>query len=295
MTDKIRPWKTSLHGGHSGEFCDHADGSLAEILEAAVARGCSVYGVSEHAPRVSGDLLYDEERAMGYTVETLLQIFDAYAVRLDELVGHFRGKLTILRGFESEVVPTDRYVEVMLGLREQYNFDYMVGSVHHVAGFIIDYRADHFEAAQAACGGLEGLAVRYYETYASMVRNLRPEVAAHFDLVRRNAPGDAEVATPRAREAAFAALEAVRDADCILDINTGGYRKGLGRPYPAPWVLAEARRLGIPVCFGDDAHRPSEVASHFDEARQYLLDHGYTAITALEPSATGLQRREIVL
>ncbi len=30
------PWKVSLHGGHSGQFCDHAKGSLREIVEAAI-------------------------------------------------------------------------------------------------------------------------------------------------------------------------------------------------------------------------------------------------------------------
>lgn len=278
MADSV-PWMVSLHGGHSGEFCDHAEGTLASLLDAAVARGFRVYGVSEHAPRVSPELLYAEEIAQGWDVAHLLRLFDAYAARLEAMSCAYRGRLTVLRAFETEVVPTDRYVEVMLGLRAQYGFDYVVGSVHHVAGHIIDYRREHFEAAVAECGGLEGMAIRYYETYAQMLRDLRPEVAAHFDLVRKNAPSEERVATPAVREAAFAALAEAARAGVILDINTGGYRKGLGRPYPAPWILAEARRLGIGVCLGDDAHRPSEVGANFAEARAYLIENGYSAIT----------------
>ena len=45
-------WKTSLHGGHSGEFCEHASATLRELLEAAVEFGFDTFGVSEHAPRV---------------------------------------------------------------------------------------------------------------------------------------------------------------------------------------------------------------------------------------------------
>lgn len=286
---------TSLHGGHSGEFCDHAEGTLLDILEAACKSGCTLYGVSEHAPRVEERYLYEEERAMGWDVDRLLRQFDAYAARVSELATHFQGRMTVLRGFETEVVPEDRYVEVMLGLRERYRFEYIVGSVHHVAGYIVDYRADHFAAAAAVCGGIEGLAVRYYEVYGQMARDLRPEVAAHFDLIRRNAPDDAAVSTPQVQEAAFAALAEVARCGAILDINTGGYRKGLGRPYPAPWVLAEARRLGIPVCFGDDSHRPSEACAGIPEARDYLLENGYTNITKLVPEAGGLVKSAVAL
>ena len=282
------PWKVSLHGGHSRAYCDHADDTLEDLLATAAAAGCAIYGVAEHAPRVDASLLYREEIAAGWTVDTLLQMFDAYAERVTALAAQYRGAMTVLRGFESEVVPTDRYAEVMLGLRAQYGFDYLVGSVHHVGGRIIDYRKDEFDAAVAECGGLEGLAVRYYETYRDMILALRPEVAAHFDLVRRNAPDEASIATPRARAAAQEALAAVKQVGAILDINTAGYRKGLARPYPAPWVLAEARALGIPVCFGDDAHRVSEVLAGFDEARAYLLENGYDAITALVPGSNGL-------
>ena len=282
-----RPWKVSLHGGHSGEFCDHALGTLEEILEAAARFGCPTYGVTEHAPRVSAGLLYEEEKAQGWTVDTLLEIFERYVATLDRLAEKFKGGLTVLRGFECEVVPADCYVEVMLGLKAKYRLDYMVGSVHHVEGHIIDYRIESFDASVALCGGMDGFAERYYQTYARMLTDLRPEVAAHFDLVRRHAPDEESIAGPRARAAAFAALRTVKETGAILDINTGGYRKGFGRPYPAPWILEEARRLEIPVCFGDDSHGPDDVGSHFDAARRYLLAHGYREVTTLAPAAGG--------
>lgn len=289
------PWLVSLHGGHSGEFCDHAEGTLAGIVAAACAQGFTVYGVTEHAPRLEPGLLYEEEKEMGWTSDTLVHMFDHYAARVAALAQEYRGKLEVLRGFEAEVVPREVYVARALDLKRQYQFDYLVGSVHYVAGYIIDYRKERFDAACAASGGLEGMCIAYYRDYAAMCRDLKPEVAAHFDLVRRNAPDEECIATPAIREAAFAALEAVKASGAILDINTGAYRKGFGRPYPAPWILREARRLGIPVCFGDDSHRASEVGSHFAQARQYLLDHGYTGITALRRGEGGLMQVKIPL
>jgi histidinol-phosphatase (PHP family) len=288
-------WNVSLHGGHSRAYCDHADSTLEELLDAAVARGMTVYGVTEHAPRVEAHRLYDEEIALGWDVATLDRMFSAYARTLEALQARYAGRLDVVRGFEAEVIPEDRYVDVMLGYREQYRFEYLVGSVHWVAGHIIDYRREHFEAALESCGGLEALAVRYYETVAEMARALRPEVLGHFDLIRKYAPDEASIATPSIRAAASAALDAIRDAGCILDINTAGYRRGFGRPYPAPWILEAVRERGIPCCFGDDSHSVAQVGAGIAEARQYLIDHGVDEVIVLRHVDGRLERGRVPL
>lgn len=289
------PWKVSLHGGHSSAYCDHAHSPLREMVEAAVAAGLDTYGMTEHAPRVEPRYLYPAEVKMGWNVATLEAMFEAYAGESAALKGEYAGCITLLRGFEAEVVPEDRYVDLMLGYRRRFGFDFMVGSVHHVAGHIIDYTPEQFQAAVAACGGLEKLCIRYYETLAEMVPALQPEVVAHFDLVRRYGPDEAAVGTPKIRAAAERALEAVRAQGAILDINTAGYRKGLGRPYPAPWILERAREMRIPCCFGDDSHRVREVGAGLEDARAYLLANGIREICALTPEAQGLARRVIAL
>ena len=94
----------SLHGGHSGEFCDHAEGSLRDTLEAAVAFGFHTFGVSEHAPRDGAQFLYAEELEGGWDVARLWSTFDDYAVTVNRLAEEFADRLVVLRGFEAEVV-----------------------------------------------------------------------------------------------------------------------------------------------------------------------------------------------
>ena len=291
----VHSWKVSLHGGHSSAFCDHADSPLEEIIEAAIAAGCPIYGIAEHAPRVEAHRLYDEERAMGWDLATLDRMFTEYAATLDRLIPRYADRIMLLKGFEAEVIPEDRYVELMLGYRERLGFEYIVGSVHWVAGEIIDYRQEHYDRAVEACGGIEGLAVRYYETLAEMARRLRPEIVGHPDIVSKLAPSEAAVSTPKARAAAMAALEAVREAGCILDVNTGGYRKGFGRPFPAPWFVQAAHAMGIPFCFGDDSHRAAQAGAGIREARDYLLGLGVPTITALMREGGEIVRRIIPL
>ena len=288
-------WMASLHGGHCGEFCEHAQGTLQEVLDTAVEVGFRTYGLSEHAPRYEQGHIYDSERAKGYTLGRLGLEFERYAAESRRMQRLFEGRLSVLRGFEAEVVPCDRYAELMQGLRSRHGFDYMVGSVHHVGGISIDESPHKFRAAVDACHGLEPFAVRYYETVRRMIEDLRPEVVGHFDLLKLHAPAGANLSTPRVRLAAEEALAAARSAGCILDLNTAGWRKGLEEPYPGPWIVRAANAAGIPFCFGDDSHGPSQVGYGIEQARQYLLANGVSTVTVLESSGQALAQQVVPL
>ena len=296
MTNRETPeWKVSLHGGHSGAYCDHASGTLRETLEAAVAAGYHTFGVSEHAPRLGEHLLFKEEVAMGWDVPRLESNFETYARDVQALSDEFDGRITVLRGFECEVVPTAKYREIMLGLRERFDFEYMVGSVHYVDEISIDGPPELFEKAVVQHGSLEALAVAYYRAVADMIEALRPEVVGHLDLIRRNAPSAESVETPAIRKAARDALEAARAHACILDLNTAGYRKGLGTPYPAPWLLTTAHQMGLPFCFGDDSHSAVQVGAGIDEARAYLLEHSIEHVTVLVREDGAVVKKQVSL
>lgn len=291
-------WKVSLHGGHSGEFCEHARGSLRETIEAAVAAGYRTFGVSEHAPRSEERFLYDSEREKGYNAARLQQDFAAYAAEVRRLAAAYAGRITVLCAFETEVVPAAGYRQAMPALQRRYAFDYMVGSVHHVHEIPIDAAQEDFDAAVEACGGLEALCAAYYEQVAEMIAALRPQVVGHLDLIRRNAPRGGALETPKIRKAADRALEAARACGAILDLNTAGRRKGLSAPYPAPRLVRRAAAMGIPFCFGDDSHGPDEVGGGIDAARAYLLENGVASIDVLargaSSAADGGVRRETV-
>ncbi|HEV2474392.1 MAG TPA: histidinol-phosphatase [Chthonomonadales bacterium] len=304
-TSSRLPWMVSLHGGHSGEFCDHAQGALEEILEAAVAAGYTTFGVSEHAPRVEDRFLYSEERKMGWTVPKLERDFAAYIQTVRTLSRKFEDRLTVLRGFEAEVVPTADYERLMRAYRRQLlpdgspAFDYTVGSVHYVNELQIDGSATNFRRAADAAGGIEALAVQYYRAVAAMTTALRPEVVGHLDLIKKNVEAAgyrrADVEGTTARKAAESALEAIISAGSILDLNTAGWRKGLGEPYPGPWLVEQAHKMGAVFCFGDDSHRPSDVGQRIGDARLYLLNLNVRSITTLSTAAGTLNRVQVGL
>lgn len=283
------PWRISLHGGHSGEFCEHAEGSLRSIVEAAIAVGYQSFGISEHAPRHEERFLYNSERDKGYTTERLESEFDAYVTEAKSLAVEFADRIELLVGWESEVIPTDACVDEALLLREKYQLDYQVGSVHHVGEVPLDGDRADFERIVEESGGLEQAAVRYYDAVAEMAGRMRPEIIGHLDLIRRHAPPDADLSTPPIQAAALRALESVAAAGSILDVNTAGWRKGLGNPYPEPWLVERANAMGIGFCFGDDSHKVAQVGNGIDQARTYLLAWGVNSIRALRRDENGIK------
>ena len=51
------------------------------------------------------------------------------------------------------------------------------------------------------------------------------------------------------------ALQAVRENDCILEVNTGGVYRGYRKDfYPGAWLLGEWNKLGGRVIITADAH-----------------------------------------
>ena len=303
-TRRMDPWRVSLHGGHSGSYCDHATGTLREILEAAVVEGYATFGVSEHVPRPT-EFLYPEEIALGWNADLLKSKFDDYTMDIQSLQVEFKDKLNILKGFEAEVVPTSTYESEMLSIRSKtlqdgsQAFDYFVGSVHYVDGMQIDGSVSAFKEAVDVCGGLETLAEHYYVTIAQMVLSLKPEIVGHFDLIKKNAiksrQDRAVYESKRVIDAAVNALEAVKSTGAVLDLNTAGWRKGLGEPYPAPWVVDMAKEMEIPFCFGDDSHNSAQVGHGINDARLYLIENGVDYICTYDRTYSGLEKRIIGL
>ena len=273
-------WRTSFHGGHSGQFCAHATGSLRETVEAAIARGFVIYGLSEHAPRYDDRHIFKEEVAGGFTVEKLLETFEAYAAEAERLKTQYAGEIEILRGFETEYV-TDDYLPKMAQLQKDGSFDYIVGSVHHVRGIGIDTYPESTAEAIEACGSVDAFAVEYYRAVGRMVEFLKPDIVAHLDLVKKFAELYGPMDTPKIRSQVEQTLAIVKQHGAILDLNVYPFRRGKDVPYPASWIVELAKQENISFGFGDDSHAPDTVGVGIEQGRDYLLSCGVERVAVL--------------
>lgn len=268
------PW-FSYHSGHSGEFCRHAKGSLEAVVQAAIEAGFSHYGLSEHCPRDRHEDMFDDETDL--TPADLARLFDDYTREAFRLRDAYADRIELLVGFETERLPPERWAERMRQIRSHGGFEYMIGSVHDVAGANIDFTPEHTRRVAEACGGREEMQIAYFEALAELVAELRPEVVGHIDLIRKfdgEAAGFSAPIWPHIERV----LEAAREAGSVLDVNSGAYRRGLSPVYPLPAILEKARAMGVGVTLGDDGHSAHDVGAGLDACMRAIADAGYREV-----------------
>lgn len=105
---------------HTHTFrCNHAEGDVSDYAKAALGRGITVLGMTDHTPLPDNRWL---DMRMPYTA------LPAY-VRAIEKAQEGYPKLTILKGMECEWAPEyhNFFSEVLLG---EYSFDYLILGCH---------------------------------------------------------------------------------------------------------------------------------------------------------------------
>ena len=79
------------------------------------------------------------------------------------------------------------------------------------------------------------------------------------------------------------ALNTIIEHDLALEINTAGYKYGLGQPNPQADILARYLELGgEKITIGADAHKPEHIAYDFKKAEELLNTLGFKYYTVFK-------------
>jgi histidinol-phosphatase (PHP family) len=263
----------SIHGGHCGQFCSHANNTLEEVIQTYIAKGFAWVGITEHMPPVADRFMYAQEREAGFNTADLLDRFDRYMTEGRRLQKKYADKLEIFIGFETEAY-TGAF-ELALHLIDRYQPDYVLGGIHHVKDIPFDSGVADYQKAVAACGGEAALYCRYFDLQYELIRKIRPKVVAHFDLIRIFDNNYLERwETPQILERIERNLQCVADLDLILDYNVAALRKGAAEPYICKPILEMARDMEIAVVPGDDSHGSAMVGAFIEEGIAILYAMG---------------------
>jgi histidinol-phosphatase (PHP family) len=266
--------KVSVHGGHSGQFCNHASDSLEAVINAYIDAGYTWVGITEHMPPLDEATRYPDEASAGLTADFLQQRFIAYFEECRRLQAIHAGKIRIFTAFETETYPgAFAYVKQLM---ETTKPDYIVGSVHHVDGIGIDYNRQQWEFAAEQAGGVHQLYCGYFDAQYDMIKTLQPAVVGHFDLIRIFDPEYHEtLQVPEVRIRWLRNLALIKALDLIMDFNMRGFDK-TAEQYPSLPVLEEALKLGIAVVPGDDSHGVNSVGRNYERGVSLLTDLGHS-------------------
>jgi histidinol-phosphatase (PHP family) len=268
------PALVSIHGGHSGQFCNHAQDTLETVIQAYIAAGFAWVGITEHMPPADDRFLYPEERQAGLDARHMLERFESYIGEGRRLQEKYADQLEIFIGFETEA-----YSGAMVlarALKEKHQPDYILGGVHHVADIPFDYSRQAYARAVDAAGSIEGLYCRYFDLQYELIRTLQPKVVAHFDLIRIFDPDYVQ----RWEQPAIARcirrnLELIAKLDLILDYNVAALRKGAPEPYLAGPILDQVKAMGIAVVPSDDSHGSAMTGAFIPEGIAILKSRGF--------------------
>ena len=264
--------KVSVHGGHSGQFCQHAQDDLESIIKAYIDQGFAWVGITEHIPPLSDDMRYPDEAEAGLSADFLQQRFIQYFQLGRELQKKYADRVELLLAFEIETYSgTKDYVNSLIS---QFQPDYLVGSLHHVNGIGIDYSRDYYQQALEEAGSMKQLYCDYFDSQLLMMEQFCPAVVAHFDLIRAFDPDYlSTLSAPEIIEKIERNLDFIADNKLIMDFNLRGFDKGLEQ-YPSLSILKRAMAKDIAIVPGDDSHGVNSVGRNYDQGVTVLANLG---------------------
>ena len=229
--------------------------NILAYCEVAKARGIRQMGITEH-DRYLDDIdlaAFQEARELSHDVELRLGI-----------------EIDFVPGKEEEM---DRFAT-------ELPYDYVIGSVHRVAGEEVDH-PDHKEIYEK--WDTYDLYEAYYENVRAAALSGRFDVLGHPDLIKifrrfpeKDITGMLE-----------ASADAVAESGAVVDVNAAGLRKPVGEIYPSRGFLEMFHRRGVPIILSSDAHAPEEVAAGYDRSLELVRDVGYREVVTFKNGERG--------
>jgi len=238
-------------------LCRHATGEPVEYARRAVELGFTEIGFSDHSP-MRQDNFDDWRMRFGQ--------LDEYVEKVRKAQNDFP-QLTIRLALEVDYLPGQE--EWIRELARLHSWDYFIGSVHYVSdSWAIDspYKLSEWKNRDV----WEVWSV-YFERLTMAAESGLFEIIGHADLPKKFGHRPNRDCTPLYEKF----LDAAKQHQCALDVNTAGLRKDCKEIYPSRQLLELAFQKGVPITFGSDAHTPEEVGMNFSEAIQWVRLVGY--------------------
>ena len=186
------------------------------------------------------------------------ELRDKYANSLDIRIGIESGLQTGTVGYQHELV-------------KEYNFDYVIGSVHFVGG-LDPYYPEYFRKY-----GKKSYLSFFECTLECVKAHDDFDALGHLDYIARyGGPYGLTYSYEQYREAVDPILEVLIRKNKALECNTGGLSRGLSFPNPSFDVIRRYRELGgRMVTLGSDAHSPETLGCEFEKTLAALKEIGF--------------------
>lgn len=252
-------WDMHMHTHFSGD----STATPESMIEEAIRLGLPGICFTDHL-----DWDYPEEIDFDLDMPT-------YMTKIRQLQECYKDNISILFGVELGIQPhlSDRLAE----LTAAYPLDFVIGSSHLVHNK--DPYYPHFYE-----GRPEEEAYREY--FESILENLNLSFIdydsyGHIDYTVRYGPNKNKFYTyEKYADILDAILKRLIHLGIALEVNTAGFKYGLGHPNPAEAVIKRYRELGGEmITIGADGHKPEHIAYDFHKVPDLLKSCGFNWYT----------------
>ncbi|WHH59927.1 histidinol-phosphatase HisJ family protein [Petroclostridium sp. X23] len=256
-----------LHDYHiHSSFSGDSQMSMETACERAIALGLKEIAFTDHV-----DIDFpnsDPSFAIDYAL---------YSDKFFEVKEKYKGRLKLVFGVE--VGHQAHVYEENMALLLKYPFDFIILSTHVFDK--LDIHAGDFckgkSREQSYTRYLEGVreSLSFFNHYS---------VYGHIDLIRRYGGYKENCFHPgEFSHLLDDILKTIAHTGHGIEINTSGFKYGLGSPMPTLHILKRFKELGGEIItIGSDAHAPEHIAHHFDVAVDMLKEAGFKYIANFE-------------
>ncbi len=248
---------------HNHTLISDGTTTLEEMIAGARRLGVDELGISDHFA------LFPDRHVVNWAMP--LDGLADYVAMVEQARTATDG-LTLRLGLE-----VDYLAESLDELRPQlaqYDFDFLIGSVHFVGVtphyFPIDFDAEPWEVLTVA--ERNDVWRCYWQAIREVAESGFCDFIGHLDLPKKFG----YFATVDYTAEITAALDAIAAAGMAIELNTAGWNKPVAEAYPNLALLRAAHRRDIPLVINADAHSPGDITAHFDRARALACEAGYT-------------------
>lgn len=255
-------WDVHMHCSFSGD----SNANPNDMIQSAIQKNLAGICFTDHL-----DYDYPDEP------NTFLLDIEAYRSKILELIQLYQNRFPIHLGIELGLQP--HLAEKHASLLASYPFDFVIGSSHVVHGFD-PYYPKYYE------GKTEQEA--YYEYFSSIKENIQAfhnfDVYGHIDYVVRYGPNrNADYTYAKYADIIDEILKLLIRNGKGIELNTGGFKYGLGHPNPTEDIIRRYHELGGEIItIGSDAHKPEHIAYDFDKVPSILAQCGFSYYTVFK-------------
>ena len=258
-------------------LCGHAVGNPEEYIIAAIKKGISEFGFSDHAP-------LPEYLRHGITMST--RETETYINMIAKLAEKYADQIEIRIGFEVDFPLCDSFDQKYL---KDDRIDFIMGSCH----FINLGSYDFVDVAANAWGfdnphpnsisefdkhDINDLYNLYYTNIYKLVNSRIFDIVGHFDLLKIFGHRPKKDLKPTIQKIA----QAMFKHNVAAEINTSGLLKPVNEMYPSEDIIEIFFENNVPITLGSDSHSPQTIGYAFDKAVKLIKKIGYTKISGFK-------------